>query len=657
MLKLMRDNFQQLKWALLAVVAAFIIGFVYVDMGLGGAGGGSAKAADRSYAARVNGDAISAREFERALGYTERNYEQMYRQPLTPEMIQQMGLPRQVLDTLIDEHLFLQQAQRLHLTATPDEVREKILQIPDLNPDGKFVGAELYNRYVTGFLHYATAGEFEDEVARQITVSKMEATLANSIVISPKAAEAEYRRVSENAKIRYALLPAARQAVFVTVTPQEVEQYYKTNQSKYTHGDQREVKYLIADYTRIRATINPTDADLQKRYEATKNDFKRPAQAHILHILIKVEPNAPPAVDAAAKAKADDLVKQLRAGADFGKLAQANSGDPSSSGKGGDMGWVDQGATVQPFDSAAFSITPNTISDPIRSKEFGYHIIKVLERRGAGIRPFDEVKQQLAAQVTDQMAKDIARDEIAKIAQKLKANSPKTAAQFTAMANDKVTSNDTQWFGKTDSIPGLGNNPALSQWAFGAKQNDVGEIIGTSRGPAIPFLYGIRSAGVSSLEEIRAKVENDARMEKARAAARDAMAKAMPAPNVDAVAAKVGVTATDTNVTRQGYISGFSGDTSSLINAVFSTPVGQTAGPIVVGDGAVVFTVVDQKKVTPKELADNIAQYSDVMRQQEARNLKQSLLQRMRKSSKIDVNDSILQQGSGGGQDQQQSGM
>jgi len=656
MLKLMRDNFQQLKWALLAVVAAFIIGFVYVDMGLGGAGG-SVKAADQSYAARVDGDSISPREYERALGYTERNYEQIYRQPLTPEMIQQMGLPRQVLDSLIDEHLFLQQAQRLHLTATPEEIRQHILQIPDLNPDGKFVGAELYNRYVTGFLHFATASEFEDEVARQITLQKMEATLANSIVISPKAAEAEYKRASENAKIRYALLPAARQAVFVTVTPQEVEAYYKANQAKYTHGDQRDVKYLIADYTRIRATINPTDADLQKRYEASKQDFKRPAQAHILHILIKVDPNATPQQDAAAKAKADDLVKQLRAGADFGKLAAANSGDPSSSTRGGDMGWVDQGATVQPFDTAAFSIPLNQISDPIRSKEYGYHIIRVLERHDAGIRPFAEVKQQLAAQVVDQMSKDIARDEIAKIAQKLKATPPKTAQAFSANSNDKVSSNDTQWFGKSDQIPGIGYNPALSQWAFAAKQNDVGDIIGTSRGQIIPFLFGVRPAGVSSLDEVRAKVENDARMEKARQSARDAMAKAMPAPNVDAVATKVGVTAADANITRQGFVSGFTGDTSALVNAVFSTPVGQTVGPIVVGDGAVVFTVVDQKKVTPKELADNTSQYADMMRQQEARNLKQALLQRLRKSAKIDINETFLQRQSGNGQDQQPSGM
>src|SRR5437763_7979564 len=153
MLKLMRDNFQQLKWALLAVVAAFIVGFVYVDMGLGGPRQGKEQDT-RSYAARVNGETISFREYDRALYYTEKNYEQMYRQSLTQEMIQSMGLPKQVLDSLVDQKLLLQEARRLHLGATPAEVREKILQIPTLNPDGKFVGDELYTRYVTTSLGY-----------------------------------------------------------------------------------------------------------------------------------------------------------------------------------------------------------------------------------------------------------------------------------------------------------------------------------------------------------------------------------------------------------------------------------------------------------------------------------------------------------------------
>src|SRR5260221_1618161 len=230
MLKLMRDSFHHLKWILLAIVAAFIIGFVYVDMGLGGANR-NPQQDQRAYAARVNGETISFREYERALIYTTRNYEQMYRRPLSNEMIAQMGLPKQVLDSLVDQHLLLQQAQRLHLTATADEVRAKILQIPVLNEGGKFVGEDVYARYVTGSLGYTSPAEFEDELNREITLTKMESALSNSLIISPKAAEAEYRRATENAKIKYVLLAAEKiPATAVTGTAPAVEQHYAPNQ-------------------------------------------------------------------------------------------------------------------------------------------------------------------------------------------------------------------------------------------------------------------------------------------------------------------------------------------------------------------------------------------------------------------------------------------
>src|SRR5262249_43070112 len=153
---------------------------------------------------------------------------------------------------------------------------------------------------------------------------------------------------------------------------------------------------------------------------------------------------------------AEAVVKQLRAGVDFAKVAKENSGDPSSSGKGGDMGWVDKGMTVAPFDTAAFSVPLNTISDPIRSTEFGYHIIKVLERRPAGYKAFEEVRDQLATQMIEQTAKDQARDEITRVAARIKQSKPTTPAAFAAFATDKVSSNDTLPFGKSDMIPGIG---------------------------------------------------------------------------------------------------------------------------------------------------------------------------------------------------------
>lgn len=651
MLKSMRESFHQLKWILLAVVAAFIIGFVYVDMGLGGAQQRSSQG--QAYAARVNGDTITFAEYNRALYYAEQNYRQMYGDQFTQQLEDQMGVPRQVLESLVDQRLMLQQAAKLHLTATPEEVQQKILTLPMLNPGGKFVGTDVYERYIHQ-VGYQTAADFEDELAREITVQKMESALANSVVVSPKAAADEYKRTAESAKIRYALYSASREMANVNVTPAEIDAYYKANQEKYAHGEQRELKYLVSDMARIRSQIVAPEDKVRARYEAGKSsEFAHPEQAHILHILVKVNS---PAEDAAAKAKADGIVKQLRSGGDFAALAKANSQDPSSAGNGGDMGWVDRGTTVDPFDQAAFTVPLNTISDPIHTKEFGYHIIKVLERRPAGARPYEEVRSQIAAQVAMQTAKDQAQDEINKVATRLKAKKPATPAEFTSYANDRVSSNDTQWFAKGEMIPGLGTNQALATWAFSAKQGDISDVIGTQRGPAIAYLGGVRAAGVAPLEDIRDRVTNDAKLAKARELAKQHLAAAIAgAPNVDAVAAKAGLTAADTTINRQGFVSGIPGDTSALVDAVMNTPPGVVKGPIVAGDGAVVFQVTEQKKISPDELAKTIPAFMDNMRQRDARNLRTSLLQRLRKDSKIDINDRVLTQGQGQQQNDQQS--
>jgi len=638
MLKVMRESFHQLKWILLAVVAAFIIGFVFIDMGLGGARG--RQETERAYAARVNGSTISYRDYQRALYFTTENYKRMYGAQFTDEVAQTMGIPKQVLDTLVDQRLLLQEAERLHLDATQEEVRRKILQIPTLNPDGKFVGNELYTRFVQQ-IGFDNPADFEDDLARQITIDKMESALTDSVVVSPKAAEAEYRRLSENAKIRYVLYPSERELPAVALTPVDAQAYYNANKSKYMHGEQRDMRYLIADFLKIRQGIHPTDQQLRDRYEAHKSEYKTPPSAHAVHILIKVDKNAPPEADAAAKAKADALAAQLKAGADFAKLATANSADPGSAAKGGDLGWFGQGQMVPEFDQMVFSAPINELN--VVRTQFGYHIIKVLERKPESTKSFDEMKIQLTNDYTDEVTKSQARDAIAKVMQQVRDAKPKTADEFSKFATDLVVSNETKWFQKNEAVPGLGFNNVLSQWLFQAKPNDFGEVIGTSRGPAIPFLAGVRPAATSPFEDVREKATNDARNEKALEAAKQKLQAAMAgAPTVDAIAAKLGLTAADTTVRRQGGATGIQGDTGTLMEAAMAANPGEVKGPVVAGTGAIAFQVLEQKKVTPAEAAENRQAYIDQLRQQEARSLRQSLLQRLRKTAKVDVNDKLI---------------
>jgi len=296
---------------------------------------------------------------------------------------------------------------------------------------------------------------------------------------------------------------------------------------------------------------------------------------------------------------------------------------------------------VPEFENAAFTQPLDQVGDPVKTS-YGYHIIKVTGRRPAATKSFEEAKPQLAAQVAEQMAKDQAREEMTKIAARIRQAKPATAEAFASFATPTISSNDTQWFQKSDPIPGIGANPALSGWAFTAKQNDVGEMIGTQRGIVIPFLYGIRPAGVTALAEIKDRVTQDAKMAKAKTLAVQALQTAVAgAPTVDAVAAKIGLPANDTTVNHQGFIGGITGDTTQLVASAFA-PMGKVVGPVAVGDGAVVFSVTEQKKVTDAEVKSNEASYIEMIRGQQARGLRTVLLQKLRKEAKVDVNDQAL---------------
>jgi peptidyl-prolyl cis-trans isomerase D len=641
MLKVMRESFHHLKWVLLAVVAAFIFGFVFLDMGLGGAFGGGSRGDTKTFAARVNGESIGYSDYYRALKNIEDMYRQQFGGQFTPEMAAQLNLPTQVINMLVDQRLLAQEAARLHLSASPEEVRRKLLEIPNFSDNGKFIGMELYNRYVTGPLGYASASEFEADLGREIALQKMESALQNSVVVSPKAVDAEYRRANENAKVRYVLVPSAP-AETLTVTPAEVEAYYKAHQADYTHGEQRKVRYILADYAKIRAQVQPTDAELRRAYETGKNELKRPASAHVLHILIKSEPGATPQADAAARAKAESLVAQLRGGADFAALARQNSEDPSSSGQGGDMGFVEMGQTVEAFERAIFSIPLNQISDPIRSQEYGYHIVKVVERRPETVQSFEDARPALAARLGNDMSRDIAKAEIARANAQIKQKKPGTPEEFAALATGRLTSNDSGWFGRSEAIGGLGNNAPLAQWVFAAKTGDVSDQIGTSHGIAIAYVEGTRPAGLATLADVRDKVEQDAKRQKGREAARAQLAQLMTgAPTVDAIAAKGTRPPQEVTVTHQGNIPGLTTDTTAFVDAALQANLGQLQGPVVVGDGAVAFQVVEQKKVTTDELSKNRVAYADRLREQQARQLRAVLVDRLRKSADVEINDEL----------------
>lgn len=145
-----------------------------------------------------------------------------------------------------------------------------------------------------------------------------------------------------------------------------------------------------------------SDQATREFYDKNKAQMAAPERVHARHILIRAEPNTPPADKEKARQKADSLLERIQGGEDFAKLAQENSDDPSSKVRGGDVGWVTKGQTPPAFEQATFALTkPNELS-PVVESQFGYHIIQFVERQPAGTLPYEQVKGRITQLLQEQ---------------------------------------------------------------------------------------------------------------------------------------------------------------------------------------------------------------------------------------------------------------
>ena len=160
-------------------------------------------------------------------------------------------------------------------------------------------------------------------------------------------------------------------------------------------------KYL---QNRFAQAGNVSDQATREFYDKNKAQMQAPERVRVRHILIAVNEKTPAADKQKAKQKAEDVLKRLRAGEDFAKLAQENSDDAGSKFQGGDVGWVVQGKMVPTFEKASFALTkPNELS-PVVESPFGYHVIQLIERQAAGAIPYDQVKPRIAQLLQQQQA-------------------------------------------------------------------------------------------------------------------------------------------------------------------------------------------------------------------------------------------------------------
>lgn len=360
------------------------------------------------YAAKVNGEEIPPRELQMAYQQARNRLEQQMGKAFDPAKVDDVALRKQALDSLIHDSLMSEAARRDGFVIGDQYLGAYIRSIPALQENGEF-SSERYDRLV--YAQGMTKSSFESDVRQELQMKQWVQAFAGTAFVLPSEIKSAYNLFKQKRSFSYVILPIDPVKAQITVSDEELHQYYDTHAKEFETPERIKLNYVRLSRADLAKGMTVDEAALKSLYEEKKASLVKQEQRRAHHILIQVAPDAKDDAVAKARAKAEDLVKKLRAGASFDELAKANSDDPGSSDKGGDLGFFARGAMVPAFDNAVFGMKPGEISDPVQS-QFGFHIIRLDEIQASKEQSLDEARPALEEELKNREAEDVYYDHL-----------------------------------------------------------------------------------------------------------------------------------------------------------------------------------------------------------------------------------------------------
>jgi peptidyl-prolyl cis-trans isomerase D len=614
---LQTDN--RLTKALLVVVigAASVSMVVYLIPGLTGQGAASAD----SYAT------IYPHWYSRFLSSGESVSQQRVSQ-LARQQLQRQHLPdspfivnyfeQQAGSQLVRQQILLAEAGKLGIRATDDDVIQFLHQGQFgefLFPGGQYIGSDRYAAFVANQFNLSVA-EFEDEVKQDIAVRRLQALITAGVTVSDQDVRDLYRKQAIKIKFDYAVISSDDVRKEINPSDSDLEAFFHRNGPRYATAvpEQRKITYFAFTPSDLPGgEPKPTQQEIQQYFTARQSEYTVPDQAKSRHILIKVEAGADAKTDAAAKAKAEGLLKQIQSGANFADLAKKNSDDPGSKDSGGELGFSQKGRMVPEFDKAIF--TQKIGDTAIVKSQFGYHIVQVEERQTAHTQQLNEVLPNIQATLIRQKA--TAAEE--NFARNLTSEAMKNGLEKTAAAHhlELVT---TPLVGAQSVISALADSTQVIGKAFQSKQGDPAQYAPTGEGYAIFQVTGIAPAHAPNFADYKTKIADDYRDDKLpsllASKTKDLADKAKSMGDLAKAAKAVGATVkTSDLVGETGQVPDF-GQVGQVAPQLFELKPGDLSGPINAQRTGVVAKILDKQEPSADDIAKNFDQTRDQILEQ-----------------------------------------
>ncbi len=395
----MFDFVHEKKRLVQIVLALVILPFAFWGVDSYNQSGNTAEAV-----ATVNDAKITQQEFENALRQQQDRLRQMLDANFDAAMLDNPEIKRAVIDNLVAQRLLVESAKAVGLAVSDEQVAQVIQSIEAFQDNGKFdkkrYEAVLANQNMSPLMFEARLrGELIGQQMRDAYVQNgfASASVADNVI-----------RLNEQQRV-VSVSPISFQPFMAQAKVDEAAQkkYYEQNQKEFQVQEQAKVEYVKLSVDNLLAKAEVKTEDARKYYDEHQSEFGTPEERQAAHILIAVAAAAPQAEQDAARAKAEQLLQQVKQNpAKFADLARQNSQDPGSAANGGSLGYFGRGMMAKPFEETAFALKQDEISGLVKS-DFGYHIIKLLAVKPARLLPFDEAREGVINKLRQQKAADM----------------------------------------------------------------------------------------------------------------------------------------------------------------------------------------------------------------------------------------------------------
>jgi peptidyl-prolyl cis-trans isomerase D len=309
------------------------------------------------------------------------------------------------LERLVRDRVLQAAVQKDHLYTSDRRLARALQDDPSIAALRKADGSLDIERYSQLVARQGLTTEgYEAGVRSDLSLRQVLAGVQSTGLVSPAVAQLSLNAFFERREVRVLPLAAKDFAGKVTPTEAEIEQFYKDNQSMFQAPEQIDAEYLVLDASELAKSLTLNEDDLRKYYQENAARLSGDEERRASHILLTAPASAPAAERDAIKAKAQTLLEQVRKAPEtFAAVAKANSQDPGSAAKGGDLEFFGRGAMVKPFEDAVFGLKKGEISSLVET-DFGFHIIQLTDIKAPKQKTFEEMRPQIEADLKKQEA-------------------------------------------------------------------------------------------------------------------------------------------------------------------------------------------------------------------------------------------------------------